>query len=108
MRGPAPRWLAFSHHDLALRELEAAARLGAAILLAFDHAAVAGEEAGGLDRRAQRGLVLAQRLGDAVLDRAGLARKAAALDRGDDIVLAFAPATLNGWLMTRRSVGRAK
>src|SRR6188508_2496502 len=39
----------------ALRELEAAAGLGAAVLLAFDHAAVASEEAGGLDRAAQRG-----------------------------------------------------
>src|SRR5690606_15913074 len=72
---------------LALRELEAAAGLGAAVLLTLDHAAVAGEEAGGLDRGAQRRLVLGEGLRDAVLDRAGLARKPAALDGGDDIEL---------------------
>ena len=38
----------------ALRELEAAARLALAVLLALDDAAVAGQEAGGLQRRAQR------------------------------------------------------
>ena len=75
---------------LALRELEAAAGLGAAVLLALDDARVAGQEAFALDRRAQRRLVAGQRLGDAVLDRAGLARQAAALDGGDDVILAVA------------------
>src|SRR3546814_11523656 len=60
---------------LALRELEAAARLGLAVLLALDRAAVAGKEARRLDRCAQRRLVAGQCLADAVLDRAGLARK---------------------------------
>src|SRR6188768_890911 len=73
---------------LALRELEALAGLGAAVLLALDHAAVAGQEAGGLDRGAQRGLELRQRLADAVLDRTGLAREAAAGNGADDVVLA--------------------
>src|SRR5690349_21264130 len=63
--------------NLALRELEAAARLGSAVLLALDDAGVAGEEAGLLDDGAERGLEAGQRLGDAVLDRAGLAREAA-------------------------------
>src|SRR6187402_1750250 len=75
---------------LALRELEALAGLGAAVLLALDHAAVAGQEPGGLDRRAQHGLELRQRLADAVLDRTGLARKAAAGDGADNVVLADA------------------
>src|SRR5690606_24217216 len=71
-----------------------AASLGAAVLLALDHAAVAGQEAGGLDRRAQRRLVLRQRLADAVLDRAGLARKTTAGNGADHVVLAFAPGDL--------------
>src|SRR5690606_13272908 len=75
---------------LALRELEAAAGLGAAVLLALDHAAIAGEEAGGLHGAAQFRLELAQGLADAVLDRAGLTRKPAALDGGDGVVLALA------------------
>src|SRR5690606_19492219 len=74
----------------ALRELEAAARLGPAVLLALDHAAVAGQEPGGLDRGTQRRLELGQRLADAVLHCAGLARKPAAGDRGDHVVLALA------------------
>ena len=73
---------------LALRELEAAAGLGLAVLLALDDARVAGEEAGLLDGGAQRGLEAAQRLGDAVLDRTGLAGKAAADNRGFDVILA--------------------
>ena len=75
--------------ELTLRELEAAAGLGAAVLLALDDAGVAGEEAGLLDDAAERGLEAGQRLGDAVLDRAGLARKAAADDGGDDVILAL-------------------
>src|SRR5471032_2147398 len=60
---------------LALGELEAATRTGAAVLLALDHAAVADEEAGGLDAAAQRGLELGERLRDAVTHRACLDRK---------------------------------
>src|SRR6478752_9587182 len=87
----APRGTALSGSEAAdesaLRELEALARLGAAVLLALDHAAVAGEEAGGLDRAAQQRLELAQSLADAVLDRPGLARQSAAGDRADNVVL---------------------
>src|SRR3546814_7001531 len=74
---------------LALRELEAAARLGLAVLLALDRAAVAGKESRRLDRCAQRRLVAGQCLADAVLDRAGLARKTAALDGADHVILAL-------------------
>src|SRR4029079_8251045 len=72
---------------LALRELEAAASLGPAVLLALDHAAVAGQEAFAFHCRAERRLEARQRLGNAVLDRAGLSRQAAALDGGDDVIL---------------------
>src|SRR4051794_14890542 len=75
---------------LALRELEAASCLGAAVLLALDDARVAGQEAGLLDERAQRGLVAGQRLSDAVLDRAGLAGEAAADDGRDHVILVAA------------------
>src|SRR6187551_804080 len=74
--------------SLALRELEALAGLGAAVLLALDHAAVAGQEPGRLDRGAQQRLELAQRRADAVLDRTGLAREPAAGDGADHVVLA--------------------
>src|SRR5690349_11408047 len=78
----------FGVKRLALRELEAAASLGAAVLLTLDGTAVAGQEALGLDRTAQGRLILAERLRDTVLDRAGLAGEAAALDGADDIILA--------------------
>src|SRR5215218_7811381 len=51
---------------LALRELEAAAGLRLAVLLALDHARVAGEETAALERAAQIGLVGHQRLRQAV------------------------------------------
>src|SRR5271170_335494 len=73
---------------LALRELEATSRLGAAILLTLDHAAVPGEVAVRLQRRAEPGLVIGERLADAVAERAGLAREPAAVHRADDVVLA--------------------
>src|SRR5690606_6048442 len=73
---------------LALRELEAAAGLGAAVLLALDHAAVAGEEASCLDGAAQRRLELGERLADAVLDCTGLAGKTAARHCADNVILA--------------------
>src|SRR6185503_2801833 len=57
---------------LALRELEAASGLGLAVLLPLHDAAVAGEQAVRLKHAAQLGLVVGQRLGDAVTDRAGL------------------------------------
>src|SRR6185369_17343903 len=73
---------------LALRELEAAASFGPAVLLTLDHAAVAGQEAFALDRGAERRLVARQCLGDAVLDRTGLAAEAAALDGRNHVILA--------------------
>src|SRR5690242_7848828 len=78
------------HRGLALRELEAAAGLGAAVLLALDGARVAGQEPGLLDDRAQARLVAGQRLGDAVLHCAGLAREPAADDRRNDVILTLA------------------
>ena len=43
-----------------------------------------------MSTRAQRRLVVGQRLGDAVTNRAGLAGQAAADDGGDDVELAVA------------------
>src|SRR4029079_4894370 len=78
--GPGNRTASFSvwATRLALRELEGTAGLGAAVLLALDHARIAGEEALALDRGAQARLVAGERGRDAVADRAGLAGKAAA------------------------------
>src|SRR5262245_40476470 len=75
---------------LALRELEAAARLGPAVLLTLDYARVAGQEAAALERAAQIGLVGNQRLGEAVTDRARLPRQPATRHGADNVVLAVA------------------
>src|SRR5690606_26105455 len=75
---------------LALRELEGLAGLGAAVLLALDDAAVAGQEAVRLQDRAQRRLIVGQGVRQAVADGAGLARQARALDRADDVELGLA------------------
>src|SRR5437879_4014568 len=72
----------------AFGELEAASRLRLAVLLALDDTAVARQIAARLEHRAQAGLVIGQRLADAVAHRAGLAREPAADHRADDIVLA--------------------
>src|SRR5689334_5353244 len=93
--------------DLALRELEAAARTGAAVLLALDHAAVAGQEAVGLHRTPQRRLELRQRLGDAVAHRARLARQAAAGDGSDHVELAVALADVER-LLDDHLLGRTR
>src|ERR1700682_8353 len=55
--------------QLALRELERLARLRPAVLLALDHARVAGEEAALFQNAAQIGFEIGQRLGDAVTHR---------------------------------------
>ena len=60
--------------QLALRELERLARLGAAVLLALDGTTVAGQEAALLQHAAQIRFEIGQRLGDAVTDGTGLAR----------------------------------
>src|SRR5688500_13022835 len=82
--------LAVSASALALRELEASASLGPAVLLALDDARVAGEEPGLLDRGTERRLEAGQSRADAVADRSGLAGQAAAGDGGDDVILALA------------------
>src|SRR3954471_10244101 len=106
-RAPRRRPSTTLYSALALGELEAAAGAGAAILLALDHAAVAGQEAAGLHRPAQAGLELGQRLGDAVTHRAGLARQAAAGHRGDDVELAVALADVER-LLDHHLLGRAR
>ena len=57
-RGPNParpprKAMEYERPALTLRELEAAAGLGLAVLLTLDHARIAGQEALGLQRRAQ-------------------------------------------------------
>src|SRR3972149_1768305 len=76
-----------SNFLLTLGELEGAPRLGPAVLLAFHHARVAGEEAAALERTAQLGLEVSQRLGDAMTHGAGLAGQAPAGDGADYVVL---------------------
>src|SRR5580693_8369766 len=75
---------------LALRELERLARLRTALLLALDHARVAGEETALLQDAAQLRLEIGQRLGQAMTHRTSLPRQAAAGDRTDHVVLAVA------------------
>src|SRR3569623_1328692 len=79
-----------SIRSLALGELERPAGLGLAVLLALDHAAVAGQEAALLEDAAQLGLVVGESLADAMADRTGLAAETAAGDGGDDVVLVLA------------------
>src|SRR5580704_7522720 len=75
---------------LALRELEASAGLGLAVLFALNHAAVAGEEAVRLQKRAQARFVVGERLGKAVTHRARLTGEAGALHGDGDVELAEA------------------
>src|SRR5205085_6955212 len=86
-RAAARPFLANVIAALALGELEAAPRLGLAVLLALDHAAVAGEEAAALERATQVRLEVGQRLRDAVGHRAGLSWQAAARARAGYVVL---------------------
>src|SRR5271167_2999111 len=72
----------------ALGELEAAAGLGLAVFLAFDDAAVAGQEPLVLEEWPQARLVIGQGLADAVAHRAGLTGEPATLDRADNVELA--------------------
>src|SRR5690606_19315601 len=75
---------------LALGELEGTAGLAAAVLLALHDASVAGKEPALLENRTQFRLAIGERLGNAMANRTGLARKAAALHGGDDVVLPVA------------------
>src|ERR1700686_5370254 len=93
----APFWLSYPPYwrqilakQLALRELERLARLGAAVLFALDHARVTGEEAALFQQASQIRLEISQRLRDAVTHRTCLARQTAAGDRANDVVLAGA------------------
>src|SRR5262249_40377151 len=72
----------------ALRELEAASRLGAAVLLALDHPTVASQKAALLQERPQGRLVEGERFADAVPEGGRLAREAAALNRAVHVILA--------------------
>lgn len=63
---------------LALGELEAATRFGAAVFLALHNTRVARQEAATLEDTAQIGLVTHQRLRQAVTNRTGLARQSTA------------------------------
>src|SRR6202790_2581771 len=73
--------------QLALRELERLARLGAAVLLALDGTAVAGQETTLLQHAAQIRFEIGQRLGDAMTDGTGLARQTTTGDGADHVVL---------------------
>ncbi|EGE55629.1 hypothetical protein RHECNPAF_890041 [Rhizobium etli CNPAF512] len=73
---------------LTLGELEGAAGLCLAVLLAFDDAAVAGQEAALLQHRAQARLEVGERLGQAMANGTGLAGEAAAGNGCDDVELA--------------------
>src|SRR6266702_7381033 len=73
---------------LTLRELERPAGLGLAVLLALDHAGVAGQEAALLEHGAQLWLEIGERLGDAMTDSTGLAGQTAAGNGADHVVLA--------------------
>src|SRR5690606_2666292 len=68
-------------------ELEGLAGLGLAVLLAFDDAAVAGQEATLLEDRTQARLKEVQRLGDAVTHGTGLAGQTTTSNSDDNVVL---------------------
>src|SRR5690242_19467910 len=74
---------------LALRELEATAGAGLAVLLTLDLAGVAGEEAGIAEGLLQRRVVVAKGAGDAEADGLGLAHESAAVDLCDHLELAL-------------------
>src|SRR5690606_9475718 len=86
-RALSPLFRKFRNARLALGELEGTTCLGATVLLALDHAAVAGEEAALLEDAAQLRLEIGESLGDAVANRTGLAGKAATDDGCNDVVL---------------------
>jgi hypothetical protein len=71
----------------ALRELEAAAGAGLAVLLAFLDARVAGQQAARLQDAAEFRLAADEGAGDAVAQGEGLSDLAAAADGGDDVEL---------------------
>src|SRR5262245_1577021 len=87
-RKPMPR--------LALRELEAAAGAGLAVLLTLDLASIAGEEAGVAEGLLERRVVVAKGAGHAEADGLGLAHESAAVDLSDHLELALGVGHLEG------------
>src|SRR5271168_3059677 len=85
LRSPTSRQIPAK--QLALRELERLARLGATVLLALDHARVAGEKTALLQNAAQIGFEIGQRLRQPVTHGARLARQTAAGHGADHVVL---------------------
>src|SRR4051812_44503946 len=79
--------IATNSPPLTFTELEALARSGHPVLLAFLRARVAREESLVLERLAEFGVVFDQRAGDAQPHRASLPRDAAAGDRREDVEL---------------------
>src|SRR6185436_8476812 len=75
--------------DLALRELEALAGAGLAVLLALDFARVAGEQAGAAKRGLVFLVVFDEGAGEAETDGTGLAGKSAADRAHADVELAL-------------------
>src|SRR5215204_624237 len=92
---------------LALRELRSLAGLVQAGLLALDLAGVACQEALALQHRPELRIGLDERPGDAVADRAGLSRWAAALDARTEVVRALGAGDLQR-RQHRRAVGGAR
>src|SRR4051812_32473586 len=88
----------FASFGLALRELEAAASLHAAVLLALDGAAIASEEPTLLQHAAQLRLEIGESLRDAVANGAGLTRETAASHRHVDVELRGAVGRVQGLL----------
>src|SRR5215472_7638111 len=76
--------------SLPLRELEAAACLRTAVLLALDDARIARQEPALLQNGAQIRLERDQRFGDSMAQRTRLSRQTAAGDLADDVVLTVA------------------
>src|SRR5580692_9346258 len=73
---------------LTFAVLEAFACPGLAVFFAFLFAGIAGQQALGLERRAQGDVRLEQRARNAVTDRSGLAGRTAAHDVDADVILA--------------------
>src|SRR5690606_26666917 len=80
-------FFAMRRESLALDPLRGAACLVAAVFLALDHAAVAGQEACLFQRGAQARLEVHQRAGNPMAYGARLAGQAAARDEADDVEL---------------------
>src|SRR4051794_9998542 len=84
-----PKYLRGTRRDLPLAELRGLARLVQAGFLPLHDACIAGEEAGALQGHAELRVDLDERTGDPVAHRAGLARRAAAVQPDAEVVLPF-------------------